>query len=61
MEDTNASVKPSKEKYTDTKKKEIPTLSKKINNENISEVIMTEEMILENEYLKELIATDFAE
>ena len=59
--DTNASVKTSKEKYVEKKKKDIPTSSKKINNENISEIIMTEEMILENEYIKELIATDFAE
>ena len=59
--DTNTSLKTSKEKYVEKKKKEIPTSSEKINNENVSEVIMTEEMILENEYIKELIATDFGE
>ena len=59
--ETNASVKTSKEKYIEKQKKEIPTSSEKINNENVSEIIMTEEMILENEYIKELIATDFGE
>ena len=34
----------------------VPTI---IKNQNVSEIIMTDEMILENEYLEELIATDF--
>jgi len=30
-------------------------------NQNVSDIVMTDEMILENEYLKELIASDFYE
>jgi len=38
---------------------ELSPPSPQMDNENVSEVIMTDEMILENEYLQELISSDF--